>query len=182
MPPREPELPEGTDQIVEGASAEGTQGSGGFVARAGNDGGGGEGTTERLVTQARDQFANLRGQAGEKIRAFADDGKGKASGLLDELGGVLTDAARSVDSRLGEQYGEYAHRAAGAVSNLAGRVREKNVDDFVGDAREFVRKSPVVAVGIAAVAGFALVRLVRSGWDDVSGGGGNRRGNGRTEA
>jgi ElaB/YqjD/DUF883 family membrane-anchored ribosome-binding protein len=166
MPPRQPELPEGTDQIVAGASAEGTEGSGGFLARA-SDGGARE-TTDRLVTQARDQISTLRDQAGEKIRAFADDGKGKASGLLDELGGVLTDAARSVDTRLGEQYGEYAHRAAGAVSNLAGRVREKNVDDFVDDAKEFVRKSPVVAIGIAAVAGFALVRLLRTGIDDVS--------------
>ncbi len=165
MPPRQPELPEGTDQIVAGASAEGNEGTGGFVARGGN---GARDTTDRLVTQARDQISTLRGQAGEKIRAFADDGKGKASGLLDELGGVLTDAARSVDSRLGEQYGEYAHRAAAGVSNLAGRVREKNVDDFVDDAKEFVRKSPVVAIGIAAVAGFALVRLLRTGIDDVS--------------
>lgn len=164
MPPRNPELPEGTDQIVAGASAEGNEGSGTFLARGGNA----RETTDRLVSQARDQISTLRDSAGEKIRAFADDGKGKASGLLDELGGVLTDAAHSVDSRLGEQYGEYAHRAAAGVSNLAGRVREKNVDDFVDDAKEFVRKSPVIAIGIAAVAGFALVRLLRTGIDDVS--------------
>ena len=165
MPPREPELPEGTDQIIEGAGTEGE--GGGFVARA--DSGGGETTTDRLVTQARDQFSNLRGQAGDRIRAFADDGKGKASGWIEELGGVLSDAARSVDERLGSQYGQYAHRAAGAVTDFAGKVRDRNVDDFVGDAKEFVRKSPVVAVGIAAVAGFALVRLLRTGIDDVSG-------------
>ena len=171
MSAREPQLPEGTDQIVAGASSEGDEGGGGFVARSN----GARDTTDRLVTQARDQIATLRGQAGEKIRAYADDGKGKASNLLDELGGVLTDAAQSVETRLGEQYGEYAHRAAGAVSNLAGRVREKNVDDFVDDAKEFVRKSPVVAIGIAAVAGFALVRLLRTGIDDVSGGRTRRR-------
>ena len=90
MPPRQPELPEGTDQIVEGASAEGNEGTGGFVARAGT---GARDTTDRLVSQARDQISTLRGQAGEKIRAFADDGKGKASGWIEELGGVLTDAA-----------------------------------------------------------------------------------------
>lgn len=163
MPPRQPELPEGTDQIIEGASAEGNEG-GGFVARAGTTT---RDTTDRLVTQARDQIATIRGQAGEKIRALADDGKGRASGWIEELGGVLTDAARSVDERLGSQYGEYAHRAAGAVTDFAGKVREKNVDDFVDDAREFVRKSPVVAVGIAAVAGFALVRLLRTGIDDA---------------
>lgn len=165
MPPRQPELPEGTDQIVEGASAEGNEGSGGFLARGGD---GARETTEKLVTQARDQITTLRGQAGEKLRAYADDGKGKASSWIEELGGVLSDAARSVDERLGPQYGEYAHRAAGAVTEFAGKVREKQVDDFVDDAKEFVRKSPVVAVGIAAVAGFALVRLLRTGIDDAA--------------
>lgn len=164
MPPRQPELPEGTDQIVAGASTEGTEGSGGFLARGGESA---RETADHLVTQARDQISTLRGQAGDKIRAFADDGKGKASGWIEELGGVLGDAARSVDERLGSQYGEYAHRAAGAVTDFAGKVREKNVDDFVDDAKEFVRKSPVVAVGIAAVAGFALVRLLRTGLDDA---------------
>jgi len=171
MPPRNPELPEGTDQIVAGASAEAGE-SGGFVARNGETA---RETGDRLVTQARDQIATLRGQAGEKLRTYADDGKGKASNLLEEFGGVLSDAARSVDERLGNQYGEYAHRAAGAVSDFAGKVREKSVDDFVDDAKEFVRKSPVVAIGIAAVAGFALVRVLRTGLDDVTGGRNRRR-------
>lgn len=172
MPRRDPELPEGTDQIVSGASAEGGESGGGFVARSGETA---RETTDRLVTQARDQIVTLRGQAGEKLRTYADEGKGKASNLLEEFGGVLSDAARSVDERLGGQYGEYAHRAAGAVSDLAGKVREKNVDDFVDDAKEFVRKSPVIAIGIAAVAGFALVRVLRTGLDEVSGGRTRRR-------
>lgn len=173
MPPRNPELPEGTDQIVAGASAEGgSSGNGGFVARSGESA---RETTDRLVTQARDQISTLRGQAGEKLRTYADDGKGKASNLLEEFGGVLSDAARSVDERLGDQYGQYAHRAAGAVNDFAGKVREKSVDDFVDDAKDFVRKSPVVAIGIAAVAGFALMRVLRTGLDDVSGGRTRRR-------
>ena len=172
MPRRDPELPEGTDQVVAGASAEGGESSGGFVARGGETA---RETTDRLVTQAREQIVTLRGQAGEKLRTYADEGKGKASNLLEEFGGVLSDAARSVDERLGGQYGEYAHRAAGAVTDFAGKVREKNVDDFVDDAKEFVRKSPVIAIGIAAVAGFALVRVLRTGLDDVSGGRSRRR-------
>ena len=52
MPPRNPELPEGTDQIVNGASAE--EGGGksvGFVASGGNGGS----RTDKLVSQVRDQ-------------------------------------------------------------------------------------------------------------------------------
>lgn len=152
MPPRQPALPEGTDQIVRGASR--TESG----ARA-----------DRLVSQVREQVSSLRGQAGTRIRGFADDGKAKATGLLDDFSEVITDAARSVDKRFGEDYGEYAHRAAGAVSSLADTVRNKSVDDLVDDTRQFVRKSPGIAIGIAAVAGFALMRLIKTGLDDVRG-------------
>lgn len=164
MPRRDPELPEGTDHIVSGASATGGESSGGgFVATTPNGGSG----TDRLVSQVREQVTSLRGQASDRVRGFADDGKARASSMLDEFGGVLSDAARSVDERLGEDYGRYAHRAADAVSSFAGKVRDKSVDDILDDGRSFVRRSPAVAIGIAAVAGFALMRVIKTGLEDV---------------
>jgi len=173
MPPRDPELPEGTDQIVNGAAAEeggGTEG-GGFVARGSNGGS----TTDKLVTQVRDQVSSLRGQAGDKLRSVADDGKSKATTLLDDLAGIIEDAARSIDDRLGEDYGDYAHRASTAVSGFAGRVRDRSVDDILDDTRDVVRRSPAVAIAAAAVVGFALMRVVRTGLDQASGSGRGRR-------
>ena len=168
MPPRNPELPEGTDQIVNGAAAE--EGGGksvGFVASGGSTA---RATTDKLVSQVREQVETLRGQAGDKLRTYADDGKGRATGLLDDFAGVIDDAAKSIDERLGAEYGDYAHRASEAVASFAGRVREKSVDDLVDDTREIVRKSPAVAIAAAAVIGFALMRLVRTGLDDVGAG------------
>jgi ElaB/YqjD/DUF883 family membrane-anchored ribosome-binding protein len=165
MPPRQPALPEGTDHIVAGASgsSEGQNGRG-FVAAAGGSTG-----TDRLVSQVKDQVTSLRGQATDRVRGFADDGKGRVTGLLENVSEVINDAAKSVDERLGEDYGDYAHRAAGAVADFAGRIRDKSVDDIYDDTRDFVRKSPVIAIGIAAVAGFALFRLIRTGIDDARG-------------
>ena len=172
MPPRDPELPEGTDQIVNGASSEGE--SGGFVARGSNN----AGTTEKLVSQVRDQVASLRGQAGDKLRSVADDGKTKATTLLDDVAGIIEDAARSIDERLGGEYADYAHRASTAVSGFAGRIREKSVDDIVDDTRDIVRSSPGVAIAAAAVVGFALMRVIRTGLDQTSRG--NNGGRGRS--
>jgi ElaB/YqjD/DUF883 family membrane-anchored ribosome-binding protein len=163
MPPRQPALPEGTDHIVAGASGS-SDGQNGFVASAGGSSG-----TDRLVSQMKDQVTSLRSQATDRVRGFADDGKGRVSGLLENVSEVIKDAAKSVDERLGENYGEHAHRAAGAVADFAGRIRDKSVDDIYDDTRDFVRKSPVVAIGIAAVAGFALIRLIRTGLDDAAG-------------
>jgi ElaB/YqjD/DUF883 family membrane-anchored ribosome-binding protein len=160
-------LPEGTDHVIRGASAEGET-SNGFVAKAGTGASG----TDRLVSQVKDQVTNLRGQAAERARGFADDGKGRVTGLLEDVSEVINDAARSVDERLGSEYGDYAHRAADAVAGFAGRMRAKSVDDIVDDTKDFVRKSPVVAIGIAAVAGFALIRVIKAGLDDARGRGG----------
>jgi ElaB/YqjD/DUF883 family membrane-anchored ribosome-binding protein len=172
MPPRQPALPEGTDHVVKGASATGdsrSSGKGGFVASSEDTKG-----TDRLVSQVREQVTNLRGTAAERIRGFADGGKGRATGLLDEVSEVIKEAARSVDERLGEDYGRYAHQAADAVSGFSGRIREKSVDDLLDDTRDFVRKSPAVAIGVAAVAGFALMRVIKTGLDDARGRSGGR--------
>jgi ElaB/YqjD/DUF883 family membrane-anchored ribosome-binding protein len=165
MPPRQPALPEGTDHIVAGASGDsgGREGNG-FVASSGSSSG-----TDRLVNQVRDQVTSLRSQATDRVRGFADDGKGKVTDLLANVGEVINDAARSVDERLGEDYGDYAHRAANAVNDFAGRIRGKSVDDIMDDTRDFVRKSPAIAIGIAAVAGFALIRVIKTGLDDARG-------------
>ncbi|HWT13048.1 MAG TPA: hypothetical protein VN231_09880 [Allosphingosinicella sp.] len=181
MPPRDPELPEGTDQIVNGASAaEGAGGTngGGFVATGGGgDTGGtsaGTGTADKLVSQVREQVTSLRGQATDKLRGFADDGKGRATGLLEDISSIIEDAARSIDERLGEEYGNYAHRASGAVSSFAEKVRDKSVEDLLDDTRSVVRTSPTIAIAAAAVVGFALMRVVRTGLDDSGGGGRGR--------
>lgn len=173
MPPRENELPEGTDKIIAGASAEQGGGNGGGFVATGNGGGRGAGNaspgaTDKLVSQVKEQVVSLRGQATDKLRGFADDGKGRATTLLDDVASIIEDAARSIDERLGGEYGGYAHSASEAVSAFAGKIRDKSVDDLVDDTREIVRKSPAVAIAAAAVVGFALMRVVRTGLDGGS--------------
>jgi ElaB/YqjD/DUF883 family membrane-anchored ribosome-binding protein len=96
---------------------------------------------------------------------LADTGKERAVGGLDQLSQLITDAAGQVDEKLGSQYGEYARSAAGVVSGFSDQIKGKDVDQLLDEAREFVRKSPGVAVGVAAALGFAAARLVQSGID-----------------
>ena len=158
MPPRKPALPEGTDHVVRGASAED---DGAFSFGSAKD---------KLVGQVREQVTTLRSQATDKARGFADDGKSKATSLLDDVSEVIDEAAQAVDRKFGADYGDYGHRASSAVSGFADSLRSRTVDDLIDDTRDFVRKSPGIAIGIAAVAGFMLVRLIKTGLDDVSGG------------
>jgi ElaB/YqjD/DUF883 family membrane-anchored ribosome-binding protein len=114
---------------------------------------------------AREEASKLFGQAGDKARSFADTGKERATGALDEFSTLMRDAATSVDEKLGEQYGAYARSAADQISGFAESLRGKQVDDLLDDARDFVKKSPAVAVGVAAGVGFVLARLLKSGLD-----------------
>jgi ElaB/YqjD/DUF883 family membrane-anchored ribosome-binding protein len=109
--------------------------------------------------------AKMSKEATGKARAYAEDGKARVGGVLDELSKMMGDAAGTVDEKVGAQYGNYARSAAEAVSGFSESLKSKNVDDIVADARDFVKKSPAIAIGTAAAIGFVLVRLIKSGLD-----------------
>lgn len=149
-------LPEGTDAIVDTNATAEPQGT----ARPET------GRVDRAKQRIREEATNLRGQATDKARGYAQQGKDRATGTVRDVAAAMEDAARTVDERLGENYGQYARRAASTVSGLADRLDQKDVDELLRDAEDLVRKSPAVAIGLAAVAGFALARLVKSGLGD----------------
>jgi ElaB/YqjD/DUF883 family membrane-anchored ribosome-binding protein len=199
---RPEELPEGTDHIINGAMATddsdvgggggfvgsggggddtggtargSTQGGGGTAMATTNSGGGDESGQGGVREQLTSQVQALRGQAGDRVREFADGGKTRASDALEELSRIVADTADSIDERLGGQYGEYARKASDAVSGFADTLRRTEVDELYGNVREAVRKSPRVAIGIAAVVGFTLARLAKAGLEaqqNANGGGG----------
>jgi hypothetical protein len=188
--PRESELPEGTDHIINGAMETGTgagggggaggsgdatgiiaggdarqtgDDTGGTMSRRGGSSGSGDGGGGGTGGALRDGAAQLRQQATDRVRQFADDGKSRASDKLDEISRIVEEAAASIEERLGPQYGGYARRAAEGVSGFAGTLRDREIDELYEDVRAFVRKSPGVAIGAAAAIGFVLVRLAKAG-------------------
>ena len=153
------------------------------------DGGGSD--SGGFAGQVKEQISKLTDQAGERARGFADDGKRQATDFLKTIADIVGDAASSVEEKLGGQYAGVGHRASDSIQSLAGRLDQRSVDDLMQDARSFVQKSPAIAVGIAAVVGFAVARVLRSSiseWsnsaEDTGGsgssGGGNSGGNAAT--
>lgn len=114
----------------------------------------------------RDKAGDFATKAGDKAREYANTGKDKATGALDEISGMVETVAKTIDEKVGAQYGDYARRAAGAVSGVADSLKSKDVDDLVNDARTFVREKPAVAIGVAAALGFVLMRMVKAGSSD----------------
>jgi len=129
--------------------------------------GGSTGTTarNRAVESLRTGSEKLSGQAAEKARGFVGQGLERGSEALANVSKLIGDTASGLDERLGSQYGDYARKAATTIEDTANRIAAKDADELIEDTREFVRKSPGVALAGAAVLGFALVRLVKSGLD-----------------
>lgn len=116
----------------------------------------------------REKAGEIGSEAADRARSFAAEGKDKATGALDEVAKMMQSAASDVDAKLGEQYGKYARSAADGIANFSESLRGKEVDDLVQDVTAFVRKSPAIAVGVAAGLGFVLARLIKSGVDAAS--------------
>ena len=118
---------------------------------------------QRKAGEIGDEVGKLYERASERAMDVARQGKTKAAEGLESLARVIDDSASRVDDRLGQQYGDFARSAATTVANLAGTLDQQDLDELIASTREFVKKSPAVAIGSAAVVGFMLARLLRSG-------------------
>lgn len=110
-----------------------------------------------LVAEAKTYGDQALGKAGE----LAVEGKKVTTDAIASLGKAVGDSAAQIDEKLGEQYGDYARKAARTLQETSAKLDAKSVDELGDEAREMIRKSPGVAVGVAAVLGFFVARLFR---------------------
>jgi ElaB/YqjD/DUF883 family membrane-anchored ribosome-binding protein len=185
-----PALPDGTDAVIEGAAEPVNTG---VIAtdRAGRRESGTvtvedtalvterkipapRGDAERPVrgsgspeTGLADRFRSgrekLSSQAGEKARGLVTQGMERTAEALANVSKMVGDTAPGIEERLGPDYADYARRAAGAIENAANTIAEKDPDELIEDTRNFVRNSPGIALAGAAVVGFVVARLLKSG-------------------
>jgi len=172
-------LPEGTDKVIDGSMETGggtegrAQASSASSTASDSDSGGSTtgsatagsstGSTSALMDRVRSSGRDLSGQAGEKARGLLGQGIERSSEALANVSRMIGDTADGIEERLGAEYGDYARRAASAIEGTANSLASKNPDELIDDTRQFIRKSPGVALAGAAIVGFAVARLLKSG-------------------
>lgn len=130
----------------------------------------GSGSAENgLANRLRSSREKIAGKAGDKARGFVTQGLERTSEALANVSKMVGDTAPGIEERLGPDYGNYARRAAGAIENVANSIAGKDPDELIDDTRNFVRNSPGIALAGAAVVGFVVARLVKSGLSSTSG-------------
>lgn len=117
------------------------------------------------VTATASEVTEKAGEYAEQAKIAALDlarqGKGKATAALSTLGETIESNAGVIDEKLGVQYGDYARGAAHTLQSTAASLEAKDIPEIGEEIVTFVKKSPVKALGIAAVTGFILSRLLR---------------------
>lgn len=158
MADNEDNLPEGTDQVVPGASVTSSPVADEPTSSTPKT----RNAVMERISSGREQLA---GQAADKTRGMVAQGIERSAEALANVSRLVGDTATGLDDRLGEEYGNYARSAAERIESAANSLAAKDADELIEDTREFVRRSPGVALAGAAIVGFAIARLIKSGLD-----------------
>lgn len=154
MPKKNTNLPEGTDQVIPGAAVTETD----IIVAEPT-------TREKAVAKLKEGGDTVAKEAAGKARGFVGQGLERSSEAIGNVSRLVGDTADSLDERLGAEYGNYARQAADYLSETAQSLAAKDPDELIDDTRDFVRRSPGIALAGAAIVGFALARLIQSGLD-----------------
>ena len=119
---------------------------------------------EMLKEQASDlteAAKDMASQATDKLKETMTESKGAGAAYIGNLAETMRRAAREFDQEL-PIAGKYIRKAAAQVDNVSDSIRTGDFNDLLDGARTFARRQPTAFMGLAALAGFATVRFLKS--------------------
>lgn len=111
-----------------------------------------------LTGQVREMLAETQGQLQQQADAQAN----RLAGVLSQVGGQAVALASGRPEQAGPLV-EYAEQAANWLDSAASHIEERGLEGLATDVVDFARRRPAVFLAGAAVVGFGVGRLVRSG-------------------
>lgn len=111
-----------------------------------------------LAGQVRDLLSETQGQLQEQ----ADYQAGRLAGVLAQVGGQAVALSEGRPEQAGPLV-DYAEQAAAWLDNCASHIEERGLEGLATDVVDFARRRPAMFLAGAAVAGFGVGRLIRSG-------------------
>jgi ElaB/YqjD/DUF883 family membrane-anchored ribosome-binding protein len=121
-------------------------------------------SSEVIMDQAAsvaDAARDVAAQAGDRIKDTVDDQKAAGAQYVGNLADTLRRAAKEFDSDL-PIAGTYIRKAANKVEEVSDSIRTGSFDDLVRETQSFARRQPTAFLGMAVLAGFGLVRFLKS--------------------
>jgi hypothetical protein len=100
-------------------------------------------------------------QATDKFKQTVDGQKTAGADYVGSLADTIRRAAKEFDSDL-PIAGTYIRKAATQVEGMADTIRTGNFNDLIRGAQSFARRQPSAFLGMTVLAGFGVVRFLKS--------------------
>lgn len=111
-----------------------------------------------------DAAKDVASQATDKLKEAVNDKKSSGAEYVNTLAETMRRAAREFDADL-PIAGTYIRKAADQVEGVSEGIRKGNLNDLMQNAQLFARRQPTAFLGIAVLAGFGVVRFLKSSAD-----------------
>jgi uncharacterized phage infection (PIP) family protein YhgE len=113
-----------------------------------------------------DKLKDKATQAAEQIKARGKDqleaGKKTAAAGIEQLAGALDQATDSLERSEQQSLAGYAQEVAASARSFANNLRDRSVDDLIGETQTLARRNPTLFFFGSVAVGIALSRFLKA--------------------
>ena len=113
------------------------------------------------VSGMTESAKELVSDAGDKVQTAVQDQKNAGADFISGVAGAVRRAANEFDDQL-PLAGQYIRRAATQIDSASAALRRRDLSELLGGVQDFARRQPTAFLGATVLAGFAVVRLLKS--------------------
>ncbi len=123
---------------------------------------------KQAVQQGKEMAGGLVDRARDQIKTQLGTQKDNAATSLNDVAQALLLSSNHLQQQGQGGVAHYADTAAEKITNLSGYLRQREVDDVLGEVQSFAREKPALFLGGTILLGLVAGRFLKSSAPDVA--------------
>jgi hypothetical protein len=116
-----------------------------------------------LTREIKREGRKLVADATDSATSVASEKKGVAAGYLRAVGEAVSGSCGTLEQRGYQGTSGFVRHVAEELGMLADNIEHKNPRDLLAEVENYARANPAIFLGATLLAGFGIVRLLKSG-------------------
>jgi ElaB/YqjD/DUF883 family membrane-anchored ribosome-binding protein len=116
---------------------------------------------QQATQQAKQSASDVASTVTHQVKDILNQQVGTGADMVGHLAHSAQRAAEDLDDNAPQLAG-LVRGLAGRIEGMADEMRDRSVDELVRAASDFTRRQPALVFGLAALAGFFVLRTVKS--------------------
>lgn len=108
-----------------------------------------------------DATKGIASKAGEQLQSSVQSQKAAGADYLGNVAQSMRRAAREFESEV-PMAASYILQAAAQVETVSSAVKDRDIGELIRNTQDFARRQPTAFLGLAVLAGFGVVRFLKS--------------------